>query len=149
MIDKMIDFPKISRARLKVVDSESTDAGDIPAPTEEERSWFKIIKSTAPELEKIRKKLSVCALAEIIEYDKNKVTFNYDGVNYTINKPNNSLKISRAREYSIIAALEELNMQRCITISAVPIPKDFSGIDADVIQLLAQVAENFFFMPFL
>ena len=30
-----------------------------------------------------------------------------------------------------------------------PIPKDFSGIDTEVIQLLASVSENFFFMPFL
>ena len=145
------DFPKISRARLKIVDSESTEIGDgtTSAPTEEEIKWFSIIKSTAPEAEKLRKKLSVCGFAEIIDYDKSRVTFSYDGINYTINKPNNSLRIARCREYSIMSALEELNNQRCIVIGAVPIAKDFSGIDAEVIQLMSQIAENFFFTPYL
>ena len=145
------DFPKISRARLKIVDSESSEIGDgtTSAPTEEEKNWFTLLKSTAPEAEKLRKKISVCGFAEIVEYNKDRVTFTYDGINYTINKPNNSLRIARCREYSIMSALEELNTQRCIVIGAVPIPKDFSGIDAEVIQLLSQIAENFFFTPYL
>jgi len=153
IFDKKIisDLPKISRARLKVIDTESSEIGDgtTTAPTEEEKKWYDLLKSTVPELEKLRKKLSVCAIAEVINYDQNKVTFSYDSINYTINKPNNSLKIARAREYSITSALEELNLQRCITIGAVPIPKDFNGVDAEVIQLMSQIAENFFFMPFL
>ena len=145
------DFPKISRARLKIVDSESLEIGDgtTSAPTEEEKNWINILKSKAPESEKLRKKISVCGFAEIVEYNKDRVTFTYDGVNYTINKPNNSLRIARCREYSIMSALEELNSQRCICIGAVPISKDFSGIDAEVIQLLSQIAENFFFTPYL
>ena len=120
------DFPRISRTRLKVIDAESTEIGDgtTSAPTEEERRWFDLLKSTVPELEKVRKKLSVCAMAEIIDYDKNKVTFSYDGISYTINKPNNSLRIARCREYSLMSALEELNAQRCICVGAVPIAKD-------------------------
>ena len=131
---------------LNTIDPESSEVGDgtTSAPTEEEKRWFEIMKSTVPELEKIRKKLSVCAISEVVSYDKNHVTFVYDGVNYTINKPVNSLKIARAREYSAMSALEELNAQRCITIGAVPIAKDFSGIDAEVIQLMAQVADKFF-----
>lgn len=146
------EFPRISRARmLNTIDPESSEVGDgtTSAPTEEEKRWFEIMKSTVPELEKIRKKLSVCAISEVVSYDKNHVTFVYDGVNYTVNKPVNSLKIARAREYSAMSALEELNAQRCITIGAVPIAKDFSGIDAEVIQLMSQVADKFFFMPFL
>lgn len=146
------EFPRISRARmLNTIDPESSEVGDgtTSAPTEEEKRWFEIMKSTVPELEKIRKKLSVCAISEVVSYDKNQVTFVYDGVNYTINKPVNSLRIARAREYSAMSALEELNAQRCITIGAVPIAKDFSGIDAEVIQLMSQIADKFFFMPFL
>jgi len=145
------DFPKVSRARIKIIDSESSEIGDgtTSAPTEEEKKWFELLKSNVPELEKLRKKLSVCAIAEIIDYDKSKVTFSYDGINYTINKPVNSLRIARCREYSIMSALEELNTQRCIVIGAVPIPKDFNGIDAEVIQLMSQIAENFFFTPYL
>ena len=146
------EFPRISRARmLNTIDPESSEVGDgtTSAPTEEEKRWFEIMKSTVPELEKIRKKLSVCAISEVVSYDKNQVTFIYDGVNYTINKPVNSLRIARAREYSAMSALEELNAQRCITIGAVPIAKDFSGIDAEVIQLMSMIADKFFFMPFL
>jgi sugar phosphate isomerase/epimerase len=146
------EFPRISRARmLNTIDPESSEIGDgtTSAPTEEEKRWFEIMKSTVPELEKIRKKLSVCAISEVVSYDKNHVTFVYDGVNYTINKPVNSLKIARAREYSAMSALEELNAQRCITIGQAPISKDFSGIDAEVIQLMSQIADKFFFMPFL
>lgn len=146
------EFPRISRARLlNSIDAESPDigAGTTNAPTEEEKRWLDIMKSTVPELEKVRKKLSVCAIAEIVSYDKNGVVFVYDGVNYTVNKPTNSLKIARAREYSVMSALEELNNQRCITIGQAPIPKDFSGVDAEVIQLMSQVADKFFFMPYL
>ena len=145
------EFPRISRARLMTIDSESTEIGDgtTTAPTEEERKWLDILKSTVPELEKLRKKISVCGIAEIIEYDPSKVVFAYDNIKYTINKPVNSLKIARAREYSIMSALEELNSQRCIVVGAVPIPKDFNGIDSEVIQLMANISERFFFTPFL
>ena len=144
-------FPLISRARLKVIDVDSTEIGDgtTSAPTEGEKKWLDLLKTTAPELEKVRKKISVCGLAEIVSYDKNQVTFSYEGVNYTINKPANSLKIARCREFSIMSALEELNFQRCITVNNIPISKDFSGIDVEVIQLMSQIAENFFFTPYL
>lgn len=145
------NFPRISRARLKIVDTESSEIGDgsTAAPSAEEKEWLNLMRSTAPELEKIRKKISVCALAEIIEYTPDSLTFEYDQIKYTINKPNNSLRIARARENSITAAVEELNFQRCIISSGVPIPKDFSGIDSDVIQLISSVAESFFFTPYL
>lgn len=145
------EFPRVSRERLKVIDTESEEIGDgkTSAPTVEEAEWLKILKSTAPELEKLRKKLSVCYIADVVEYDASKVTFSYDGETFTINKPVNGLRIARAREYSIMSALEELNAQRCITQNGVPIAKDFSGIDTEVIQLMASVAEKFFFTPYL
>ena len=144
-------YPLITRARLKVVDADSTEIGDgtTAAPTEEEKNWFMLLKSNAPEHEKLRKKLSVCAFSDVVSYSAEAVTFIYDSINYTIRKPVNSLRIARAREHSIMAALEELNLQRCIVIGAVPIAKDFSEIDAEVIQLMSQVAENFFFTPYL
>lgn len=147
-----IEFPRVSRSRLLFgMDSGSSEVGDgtTSAPTEEEKKWLDIMKTTVPELEKVRKKLSVCGMAEIISYNKNQVIFSYDNVNYTINKPTNSLRISRAREFSIMSALEELNMQRCITVGMAPIPKDFEGIDTEVIQIMASISENFFFTPFL
>ena len=55
------EFPRISRARmLNTIDPESSEVGDgtTSAPTEEEKRWFEIMKSTVPELEKIRKKIN-------------------------------------------------------------------------------------------
>lgn len=145
------EFPRVTRERLKVIDPESTETGDgsTSAPTEEEKNWYKILKSTAPELEKLRKRLSVCAIADVAEYDNSKVVISYDGINYSIGKPANGLRIARAREYSVMSALEELNAQRCITVNNAPIPKDFGGIDTEAIQLMATVAEKFFFTPYL
>jgi hypothetical protein len=144
----MTEFPRVTRERLKEIGTDTAD-GLITAPTEEEKKWLDIIKSTAPEHEKLRKKLSVCALADVVSYSSDEVTISYDDKQYTIKKPANSLRIARAHEYSIIAALEELNGQRCIVSNGVPIAKDFTGIDVEVIQILATVAENFFFTPFL
>lgn len=145
------DFPRISRSRLRIIDENSSEIGDgkTTAPTEEERAWLDIMKSTDPERERLRRKLSVCAHAEVVEYNKDFVTLTYDSVQYTIKKPANGFRVARAREMSITDALEELNAQRMIVIGAVPLPKDFSGVDTDVIQVLRSVAENFFFAPYL
>ncbi len=46
------EFPRISRARmLNTIDPESSEIGDgtTSAPTEEEKRWFEIMKSTVPE----------------------------------------------------------------------------------------------------
>ncbi|MDD5363617.1 MAG: hypothetical protein PHN88_15955 [Ignavibacteria bacterium] len=146
-----IEFPRITRARLQIVNSDSKDIGDgsNSDPTEEERAWIDIMRSEAPELAVKKKRLSVCALADITEYNNELVKFSYDGTVYTIKKPVNSLQIARARETSVMDALEMLNIQRCILIGAVPIPKDFSGVSVEVIQILSKVAENFFFTPYL
>jgi hypothetical protein len=145
------EFPRVARSRLKVINAESLETGDgkDSLPTEEERAWLDIMKATDPERERLRKKLAVCTFAEVIDYNKDVVTFIYDGVKYTVKKPVNGFRIARARESSIIDALEELNAQRQIVIGAVPIPKDFSGVDAEIVQLLAKIAENFFFVPYL
>lgn len=148
---KTFEFPIITRERIQVVNSDSQVIGDgtNSDPTEQERAWIDIMKSDAPELAVRKKRLSVCAFADIVEYNNELVKFSYDGITYTIKKPVNSLNIARAREESVMDALEVLNIQRCILTGAVPIPKDFSGISVEVIQLLSKVAENFFFMPYL
>jgi hypothetical protein len=145
------EFPKISRARLKVIDADIKTIGDgtTPEPTEEEKAWIDIITCDAPELENKKKKLSVCTLADIVEYDNNMVKFLYDGITYAIKKPTNSLQVARARERSITDAVEALNYQHCICAGAVPISKDFSGISVEVIGLISAIAESFFFMPYL
>jgi hypothetical protein len=146
-----IEFPRITRARLQTVNADSKDIGDgsNSDPTEEERAWIDVMRNETPEFVVKKKRLSVCALADIVEYNNDSVKFSYDGVVYTIKKPVNSLQIARARETSVMDALEMLNIQRCILTGAVPIPKDFSGVPVEVIQLLSKVAENFFFTPYL
>lgn len=145
------EFPKFSRIRMKVVDAESKIIGDgtTSDPTEEEKAWIDIMASSAPEYETLKKKLSVCAHADIVEYDSNAVKFSYDGKTYVVKKPTNSLQIARAREYSIMNALETLAAQHCILIGAVPIAKDFSDVPVEAIRIMSVVAENFFFAPYL
>ena len=145
------EFPKITRARLKEINADSKTIGDgtTADPTEEERAWIDIMSSTAPELETRKKKLAVCATADVSEYDANGVKFTYDGVLYAVKKPTNALSVARARERSIMDALEALNAQHCICVGAVPVTKDFSNIPVEVIGLLASVAESFFFAPYL
>lgn len=148
---KTFEFPKIARARISVIDYESktTGNGTTADPTEEEKAWIDIIRSTAPELASKKKRISVCSVSDVIEFNNELVKFSYDGIVYTIKKPVNSLQIARARERSITDALEVLNAQRCISIGAVPIAKDFSGVPVEVIRLLSDVAESFFFAPYL
>jgi len=145
------EFPRISRQRLKVIDTDSKTIGDgkTSDPTEEEKAWIDIMSSTAPELETRKKKLSVCALADIEEYNSGVVKFSYDGQLYVIKKPSNSLQIARAREFSITDALEALNLQHCLCIGALPIAKDFANVPVEVIGLMSSIAENFFFTPYL
>ena len=147
----MNEFPKITRARLKIINTDSTVIGDgsTDDPTEEEKQWLNIMTSDAPEMEVKKRKVSVCALADIVEYDSNSVKVLYDGVTYIVKKPTNSLQIARARERSIMAAFETLAAQFCVCVGAVPVKSDFSGVSVEVIQLLATVAERFFFTPFL
>jgi len=145
------EYPRISRARIKMIDADSKNIGDgsTADPTEEERAWIDIMSSTAPELETKKKKLSVCAHADITEYDSNSVKFMYDNMIYVVKKPTNSLQIARARERSIIDAVEVLNNQHCICAGSVPLAKDFNNVPVEVIGLLSSVAENFFFTPYL
>lgn len=145
------EYPKIARRRLTAIDYESKIIGDGSTndPTEEEKAWIDMMASSAPELETRKKKLSVCALADIEEYDAGVVKFSYDGQHYVIKKPTNSLQIARAREFSITDALEALNAQHCLCIGAVPIAKDFSNVPVEVIGLMITIAENFFFTPYL
>lgn len=144
-------FPLVTRERLKVIDRDTTETGDgsTNLPTEIERAWLEIMRATDSERESVRKKISVCALADIVDANLDLVSLKYGETVYTIKKPANGLKIAKAREISATFALEELNNQRQIVIGAMPIEKDFRGIDADVVRLLVEVADSFFFMPYI
>lgn len=145
------ELPKITQARLQVINADSKKIGDgsTDDPTAEERAWIDVIASTAPELDVKKKRLSVCAIADVVEYDTNAVQIRYDGVVYTIKKPTNSLQIARARERSAMAAFEMLAAQFCVLVGGVPCKTDFSNLPVEVIILLSNVADRFFFTPYL
>ena len=145
------DLPKITQARLQVINPDSKTIGDgsTDDPTEEEKAWIDIIASTAPELDVKKKRVSVCAIADVVEYDTNAVKVKYDGVVYTVKKPTNSLQIARARERSAMAAFETLAAQFCVLVGGVPCKSDLSNLPVEAIMLLSNVADRFFFTPYL
>lgn len=145
------ELPKITQARLQVINTDSKKIGDgsTDDPTEEERAWLDIIASTAPELDVKKKRVSVCAIADVVEYDTNAVQVRYDGIVYTIKKPTNSLQIARARERSAMAAFETLAAQFCVLVNGAPCKTDFSNLPVEAIMLLSNVADRFFFTPYL
>jgi len=145
------ELPKITQARLQIINADSKTIGDgtTDDPTAEERAWLDLIASTAPELDVKKKRVSVCAIADVVDYDTNAVRVRYDGITYTVRKPTNSLQIARARERSAMAAFETLAAQFCVMIDGVPCKSDFSGVPVEVIILLSNVADRFFFTPYL
>ena len=145
------ELPKITQARLQIINSDSKVVGDgtTDDPTEEEKAWIDIIASNAPELDVKKKRVSVCAIADVVEYDTNAIKVRYDSIIYTIKKPSNSLQIARARERSVIAAFETLAAQFCILIGGAPCKSDLSNLPVEAIMLLSNVADRFFFMPYL
>ena len=145
------ELPKITQARLQVVNADSKIIGDgtTDDPTAEEKAWIDIIASTAPELDVKKKRVSVCAIADVVEYDTNAVKIKYDGVVYTIKKPTNSLQIARARERSAMAAFETLAAQFCVLVNGVPCKSDLLNLPVEAIMLLSNVADRFFFTPYL
>jgi len=145
------DLPKITQARLQVINPDSKTIGDgsTDDPTEEEKAWIDIIASTAPELDVKKKRVSVCAIADVVEYDTNAIKVKYDGVVYTVKKPTNSLQIARARERSAMAAFETLVAQFCVLAGGVPCKSDLSNLPVEAILLLSNVADRFFFTPYL
>ena len=145
------ELPKITQARLQVINSDSKVIGDgtTDDPTEEEKAWIDIIASTAPELDIKKKRASTCAIADVVEYDTSAIKIRYDGTIYTIKKPSNSLQIARARERSAMAAFETLGAQFCVLVGGAPCKADLSNLPVEAIILLSNVADRFFFTPYL
>jgi len=146
-----MEIPSISRARLKEINPDSAETGDgtDARPTEQERKWIELVRSTDASREVMRRRAAVCSIADVVRLTKDEIEITYDGANYVLKRPVNGFRIAQAREQSIMAALSELNAQRCIWTSGAPINKNFENFEASLIKLLGDVAENFFFTPFL
>jgi hypothetical protein len=136
------EFPIITRSRITEVGEDETKA------TPEEKRWFDIMKNEAPENATLKRRVGVCAIADVNSMNKDCIEVTFEGTRFAIHKPANSIRCARAREDSATAALEELNNQRQIKIAGAPINKDFTGIDVAAIRGLTQVADRFFFTPF-
>lgn len=146
-----MDYPLVTRARLKVIDRDTDETGDGSdnRPTETECEWLEIMRGVDSERDVLRKRISVCAIADVTSMSADHVTIRYNGEEITIRKPANGLKVAKAREVSLTLALEELNDQRQIMKGMVPIDKKFYGVPVEVIRILGEVADNFFFTPYL
>jgi len=90
-------LPRISRARLKVVD-KSLDIGDgtDARPTEEEKAWFDLMASESEKDEIRRRRASICALCDVVSYHDEEFTFLYDEKSYTVKKPLRPFDIAKA-----------------------------------------------------
>jgi len=116
-------------------------------PTDEEKEWMKIFQSNAPELARIRRKMSVCLDAEIEVLEDNRIVYSYCGVPYEIKAPINSFKILRALESSKIDALEEMSRQACLKKDGKDI--DLKSEPVDSLKLMRLITDKFFFQIYL
>ena len=112
-------------------------------PNEEEKQWMKIFRSTAPELARIQRKMSVCLDAEVTVLEDNIVKYKYADTEYEILSPVNSFKILRAIEKDKSSAFEELSKQGCLKKEGKEV--DLKTEPFDALNLMFKIADKFFF----
>ena len=61
-------------------------------PTDDEKNFMQVFKSTAPQLARLQRKMSVCLDVEVLDYDFNCITFTYSGNTYEIQSCKNAYK---------------------------------------------------------
>jgi len=140
---------KVSEAEIRAqLQGEELEEALKLLPSEDEKEWMKIFTSTAPELARIQRKMSVCLDAEIDELEENRISFSYGENKYEILAPVNSFKILKALENSKSDALLEMSKQGCIKKSGTPIyALDKEPIDS--LNLIQKITDKFFFQTFL
>lgn len=157
----MSELIKVSRssffkARFEVTEDElrSKLKGDEleealkTLPSEDELEFYKIFKSQAPELERAKRKMSVCLDAEVTELRDDYVEYLYAGKKVGVKSPSNAFAISQALEAGKHSAVELMMQQVCIRINSVPL-MSFDGLGVDEINLLVSIINKFFFQPYL
>lgn len=120
-------------------------------PTEEEKNFMTVFKSTSPQLARLQRKMSVCLDVEVLEYDFNSITFTYAGNTYKIDSCKNAYKICQALEKSNLEAVYELGKQGCIFINDKLIGdiKQDRTIEVDELMLIQKISDKFFFQTFI
>jgi len=116
-------------------------------PSDNERQFMKIIKSTAPELARIQRKLSVCLIAEVSILEEGKIEYSYNGKIFLVTEPHNSFIVSKKYQITSHDAVQEMNIQDCIKVGDQKI--DLTKLPVDELNLLVRVIDRFFFQTYL
>lgn len=118
-------------------------------PTEDELNWMRIWQSDAPGLERVKRKMQICAFVEVDELKDDFFSYTYGGDKFEVSAPFNSLKCSEAMEESIHAAVIEMARQSCIKVNGMVIDLKRANLPVDSIQLLARTINQFFFQIYM
>jgi len=141
----------VSRASVLQKDFRG-DVKDLPAemvPTDAEREWFKLVESTAPDVEIARRKSSICLDVEVETMTDDELTYIYAGKKVTVKTPANSFRVSRALESSRHDAVAAMCEQNAISVDGVPIRVEKCKLGVDEIATLVKVTDKFFFQSYL
>ena len=134
----------------KLPDSEKEEAKKL-FPTESEKNFMTVFRSTSPQLARLQRKMSVCLDVEVIEYDFNKITFTYAGNTYKLLSPKNAYRICQALETDSFTALKEMGKQGCIFINEkqiLDVTQD-NALEVDELRIIEKVVDKFFFQTFI
>lgn len=142
----------VDKEAYEKLSQKEKDIANIKFPTEDEENFMQVFKSTAPQLARLQRKMSICLDVEVKEYDFDKVIFTYAGNDYTLLEPKNAYRICKAIDDGSLEALQELCKQGCVLINVNPvldIKSESATIKVDELNMIKNVAEKFFFQTFL
>lgn len=121
--------------------------------TPEEEEWYRIFNHDLKGLERYRRKISVCWLAEILELEDDRIVFEYSGDWFEILAPSNSYKVfaildaSDKKDY--VGALKELSIQGRIKRNDKVINIEKDNLPIDELNILRDISTRFFFQSYL
>lgn len=144
------------KARFEVTEKELRDqlSGEeleqalSEMPTEDELEFYKIMKSEAPEIERLKRKVSVCLDAEVSKLEDDLVEYEYAGKKINVKSPVNSFETSQSLELGTHSGVQSMMKQGCISIDGAVL-RDFNVLAVDEINLLVKIIDKFFFQAYL
>lgn len=148
ILNKVFD---IDMEKYEKLSDKEKEIAKVSFPTEVEKDFMTVYRSTAPQLARLQRKMSVCLYVEVLEFSFDHIIFTFAGNKYKIVSAKNAYRICKAIDKGMLEAVQELCVQGCVTVNDKPIT-DIMGegiLQIDEIQLLRNVAEKFFFQTFL
>lgn len=118
-------------------------------PTEDEQDWMRVWQSTAAGLERVKRKMQICAFVEVDEFREDFFSYAYANDKYEVHAPFNSLKCSECLETSVHSAIEEMCRQSCVKVNGMVIDLKKANLGVDAIQLLVRTINQFFFQIYM